>query len=270
MSADRRLQAAISVACALTLALPAAGCRDGAGAEPGTGSVPAIAAAGSSTPSKSEPAPTASCNPTDLLRALRGRIGTPVVQVEVVRCRNDFARVQALPDASVCPPNCYEAQEVYLRRVESSWRVLNFGTGIECEDTTTLPPLPRSVRRACRALGYHQPTILRALSFHTPSRNIGCSLAGEALRCDILSGLLPRPEGPCDREWTGLLLASEGPAEPNCASDTVYDRHSPTLSYGDLWHGPGFWCVSQPSGLLCFNPRKAGGSFLLSRAGWEG
>jgi hypothetical protein len=207
---------------------------------------------------------------TDIFPVVRRRIGTQIVRAEVLRCRNDYARVTAIPDKSVCPPTCYETYEVFVRWTGERWQVVDFGTGIECEDTTTLPPLPTPIRRACRALGYPQPAIVSSSTFQMLSRNIGCALSGKVLRCDILSGLAPEPKQPCELDWVGLVLPADGPAAPNCAGDTVYDAGAPTLAYGEMWHGATFWCESQPSGLLCVNPRNERGSFLLSRERWEG
>jgi hypothetical protein len=212
----------------------------------------------------------APCSAPDIFPAVRSRIGAQVVRIEILRCRNDYARVTAIPDKSVCPPTCYETYEVYVRWTGERWRVVDFGSGIECEDMTTLPPLPTPISRACRELGYPRPTILMTSVFQMPSRNIACVLSGRVLRCDILSGLRPEPKRPCELDWVGLVLPPDSPAMPNCAGDTTYDSGAPTLAYGEMWHGGSFWCESQPSGLLCVNPRTERGSFLLSRAHWEG
>ena len=186
---------------------------------------------------------------------------------EVVRCRNDYARVNAVPDTSVCPPTCYQEYEAYVRWTGERWRVVDFGTGIECEDTTSLPPLPAPIRHACVALGYRQPTILTVPSFQMPSRNIGCALTEGVLRCDILSGLRPEPAKRCQLDWVGLVLAPDGPAKPTCAGDTVYEAGAPILEYGGMWHGGSIWCESRRSGLSCFDPRSER-AFDLSRESW--
>jgi hypothetical protein len=173
---------------------------------------------------------------------------------------------------------CYETYEVYVRWTGGRWHVVDFGTGIECEDTTTLPPLPAPISRACRALGYPRPTILTTPSFQMPSRNIGCALSERVLRCDILSGLNPEPKRPCELDWVGLVLPPDGPAEPNCAGDTIYDAGAPTLAYGEIWHDPrsnrrGIWCESRPTGLDCFDQSRSEQGpfgFSLSRERWEG
>jgi hypothetical protein len=262
----------ISLAAAVLLAAVAAGCGGGTEriSEPATSAPVSTSAATSRSPTSSEIELAAPCGAADILPALRHRIGPQIVRTEIVRCRNDFARVKAVPDTSVCPPNCYQEYEAFVRWTGERWRVVDFGTGIECEDTTSLPPFPAPIRHACVALGYRQPTILTAPRFRMPSRNIGCALSEGVLRCDALSGLRPEPAKPCELDWVGIVLPPEGPATPNCTGDTIYDPRAPTLAYGEMWHGRAFWCESQPSGLLCVNPHSERGSFLLSRAHWEG
>lgn len=102
--------------------------------------------------------------------------------------------------------------------------------------------------------------------FQLPSRNIGCVLEDDVLRCDILSGLSPEPESACELDWVGLVLPADGPAEPSCAGDTAYDQAAPTLAYGESWVRDGLACESEESGLSCTN--EAGHGFTLARAGW--
>jgi hypothetical protein len=108
---------------------------------------------------------------------------------------------------------------------------------------------------------------LATRAFQLPSRNIGCLLAGSMLRCDILSGLAPEPDGACDFDWVGLVLGPTGEAEPNCGSDTVYDGRSPTLAYGSTWGRDGILCESSESGLACRN--REGRGFTLARGSWS-
>ncbi|MEA2435425.1 MAG: hypothetical protein QOG54_2882 [Actinomycetota bacterium] len=108
---------------------------------------------------------------------------------------------------------------------------------------------------------------LRSRAFQTPSGNIGCLLAGGHLRCDILSGLNPEPNRPCELDWTGLSIGREARARPVCAGDTVFDRNSPVLNYGEKWRRGGIVCVSRQSGLRCHNNFDHG--FFLSRDDWE-
>jgi hypothetical protein len=258
--------AALVIATAVAFALRGNG--DGATS---AGTVPT---SGAGTPSVI-PTAQAPCSPRTFLAVLRRDLAPAggarqIAGVRVRDCRNDYARVDTVSDKSNCPPTCNQSIEVYLRWTAGRWRILDYGTGIECEDTTSLPPLPAPIRRACRALGYRQPVILVASTFQMPSGNIGCALTGTALRCDILSGLKPEPKRACELDWVGLVLPAVGAPEPHCAGDTVYDQSAPILAYGDMWHGPDFWCESQRDGLLCMSTTAGGGSFHLAREGWEG
>ena len=80
-------------------------------------------------------------------------------------------------------------------------------------------------------------------SFRTPSGNIGCGystsgpLQGSraALRCDIRSGLKPKPARPrnCDLEWgDSYELAKTGRAIVVCHGDTAIDPRAKVLAYG--------------------------------------
>jgi hypothetical protein len=111
------------------------------------------------------------------------------------------------------------------------------------------------------------------LQFHTPSGNIGCayvsepSFGGPSLRCDILSGLKPRPRRPkgCTLDWGfGYQMRLTGPSSTVCAGDTTVDRRSQVLRYGQRWSRGGFTCTSRVAGLRCTN--RSGHGFFLSRA----
>lgn len=184
-----------------------------------------------------------------------------IVEARVERCRNGFAQVFAVPDPDVCKPGkgfCYETEQVFLEFQDGAWTIATSGTGIACGSETDA-----EIVRICRGLGYPD---LATPGFQMPSKNIGCLLGGGVLRCDILSGLNPEPATACELDWVGLVLARSGPAEPQCAGDTVYDRRAPTLAYGATWRRSGFACESSESGLRCTGP--AGESFKLAREGW--
>ena len=251
--------------CGLVLLLAAAACGDGDGA-------PAASTVAATETAPAEPATTAApaepaCAEDDLFPVVRQAVGDSVESVEIVRCRDGYARATARPDESGCPPECYETADVLLRWDGDAWSVVDYGTSIGCEEMP-LPPAPEGNRRACAALGYPQPAVRGGPSFQLPSRNIGCRAGGGALRCDILSGLVPEPSRPCELDWVGIVLPITGPAAPNCAGDTAYDGAAPVLAYGDLWHRGGIWCRSSEQGLLCVN-RDVEGSFELAREGWS-
>jgi hypothetical protein len=106
----------------------------------------------------------------------------------------------------------------------------------------------------------------------TPSGNIGCAYfaAGggvpASLRCDIRSGLRPKPPRPprCELDYgDSYELRSSGRATIVCHGDTVFDPRAQVLAYGRTWTRAGFRCTSRTSGLRCTN--RAGHGFLLSR-----
>jgi hypothetical protein len=107
------------------------------------------------------------------------------------------------------------------------------------------------------------------VTFRLPSKNIHCAYAtgfGPAfLRCDIFSGLKPRPRGTCQNDWVGLSLTARS-VGPTCAGDTVYDAKATVLAYGKVWKGGPFTCLSSRVGLSCAN--RAGQGFFLSRGRW--
>ena len=103
--------------------------------------------------------------------------------------------------------------------------------------------------------------------FHTPSGNIDCAFHQDVLRCDIRSGLKPEPKRKCELDWTGLYLAADGKAGPQCAGDTVADPDSPELEYGSKWKRHGVTCKSRRSGLRCHN--RKGHGFFLSGEDWD-
>jgi hypothetical protein len=108
------------------------------------------------------------------------------------------------------------------------------------------------------------------IQFRTPSANIGCGYSSgpgrPSLRCDILSGLKPRPAKPrgCELDWGfGYALSPTGSAQTVCAGDTTVDRRARVLRYGQKWSRSGFTCVSRLAGLRCAN--RSGHGFFLSR-----
>lgn len=105
--------------------------------------------------------------------------------------------------------------------------------------------------------------------FRTPSDNIACRVFGSpaSLRCDILSGLRPQPQGACELDWAGFYLEQTGEAKPACAGDSVYQSGSPVLGYGKNWRRGALGCLSERSGLECTN--GSGNGFFLSRSRWD-
>lgn len=108
------------------------------------------------------------------------------------------------------------------------------------------------------------------IQFRTPSANIGCGYSSgpgrASLRCDILSGLKPRPPKPrgCQQDWGfGYALSPTGRTQAVCAGDTAVDKRARVLRYGQKWSRSGFTCASSFAGLRCTN--RSGHGFFLSR-----
>jgi len=129
----------------------------------------------------------------------------------------------------------------------------------------------RAVLVAVLALVLAAPAEAVVVKFRTPSSNIGCifsteaTLGGGYIRCDILSGLKPKPpRRGCDLDQTGYELGPRGRATVVCAGDTVVSRRARALRYGAAWSRGGLTCTSKKTGLRCRN--RGGHGFVLSRA----
>jgi hypothetical protein len=122
------------------------------------------------------------------------------------------------------------------------------------------------------ALALAAPAEAILVQFRTPSANIGCIFSSEPgrggpyLRCDILSGLKPKPARPkgCTLDWTfGYQMNSTGGARIVCAGDTAVNRRAKAVRYGSKWSRGAFTCSSRRTGLRCKN--RSGHGFLLSK-----
>jgi hypothetical protein len=106
--------------------------------------------------------------------------------------------------------------------------------------------------------------------FILPSRNIYCLYFPDGnnttLRCDLRSGLIPRPKAACDLDYTGISLGKKGRARPTCAGDTAFGNY-PVLNYGRTWTRQGIKCTASTNGLTCRNSRNHG--FFLSKQKWS-
>jgi hypothetical protein len=145
----------------------------------------------------------------------------------------------------------YEAPDVIKTLTAIALALVAAATAAQAQEPPPLPPPVKLVR------------------FQMPSKNIGCLYAPAApgraayLRCDILSGVKPKPRGSCQLDWTGFTMVANGRARPTCAGDTVYARHARILRYGSAWRQGGFVCRSRRSDLRCTN--AAGRGFSLAR-----
>ena len=113
--------------------------------------------------------------------------------------------------------------------------------------------------------------------FHTPSKNIGCSMSddkfGRSVRCDIGEHswpLPPRPNTQGCRQLdliAGLTFGTTGKSHFFCAGDTVL-RQGSVLRYGHSLRVGRFTCTSRTTGVTCRNRRNGHGLFL-SRASYR-
>jgi hypothetical protein len=109
------------------------------------------------------------------------------------------------------------------------------------------------------------------VTFLTPSGNIGCAYSSgprpPVLRCDIASGLEPRPARPKDcvhLAWgDSYTMSLHGRAILTCHGDTAIIKGSRVIAYGKTWRRGGFVCWSRTSGLRCRNASHHG--WFLSR-----
>ena len=110
------------------------------------------------------------------------------------------------------------------------------------------------------------------VQFRMPSNNVFCAYIvssspyAKYLRCDIMSGIKPKPTGKCPYEGSRGVSADigvTGKATFPCSSDSVYNKSAPKLNYGKTWSRGGFTCKSTLAGLRCSNLSHHG--FFLSR-----
>ena len=100
--------------------------------------------------------------------------------------------------------------------------------------------------------------------FLTPSRNIGCSISTDAVRCDIIeqSYQLPRKPADCSGDFGhSISVGRHGIASFICVTDTVVDRGAPVLDYGTSTEVGDFGCTSSEEHIACY--------YLKSRHGFE-
>jgi hypothetical protein len=121
-------------------------------------------------------------------------------------------------------------------------------------------PLPTAT--ANRTLAHRE-----LFAFTTPSRNIGCVLSDEGVRCDIATRTWKPPPAPASCEdldyGQGVSLGS-GRAEYVCAGDTVLDPKATVLPYAQAVRAGKVVCVSTQAFLACRNT-ATGHGFSLSK-----
>ena len=106
-----------------------------------------------------------------------------------------------------------------------------------------------------------------------PSKNIGCSMDTDVVRCDIAEKSWTPPPKPATCEWDygfGAILTGKGPAQLSCTSDSVLGAtpETITLEYGHALRVGRFRCTSQPTGVDCRDLKSAHG-FTLARGSYQ-
>jgi hypothetical protein len=101
-------------------------------------------------------------------------------------------------------------------------------------------------------------------AFSSPSRNIGCYLARDGVRCDIAKRTWSPPRKPasCHLDY-GQGIALTARARFVCAGDTALGAKR-TLAYGHTIRAGHYSCTSSATGMTCRN-RVTGHGFTLAR-----
>lgn len=106
--------------------------------------------------------------------------------------------------------------------------------------------------------------------FESPSRNIGCSISAEDIRCDIKEKEFPSPAPPsdCDLDHgNSLYLTTEGTPTFLCHGDTVFWNGEP-LAYGTSIRAGEMSCTSTEAGMVCWSI-ATGHGFVLARESYR-
>jgi hypothetical protein len=110
-----------------------------------------------------------------------------------------------------------------------------------------------------------EPESVPERSFYTPSRNIGCILTSNSVRCDIRHKTWTPPPRPsdCMLDWGHSVSAGIGETgHVLCAGDTLLTGDYGVLPYGRRISQGAMTCVSHENGLTCSGQSRDG--FFLS------
>ncbi len=103
--------------------------------------------------------------------------------------------------------------------------------------------------------------------FLTPSRNIGCAISSDQVRCDIVErsyDLPPKPASCHGGFGRSIAVGRAGIAAFVCVRDTVIDPGAPILGYGSSTQVGDFGCTSSTESISCYHLESDHG-FELSR-----
>jgi hypothetical protein len=103
--------------------------------------------------------------------------------------------------------------------------------------------------------------------FHTPSKNIYCSLTRSTVRCDIAQKSWRPPAKPadCQLDWGNGMFIDAGKAGITCTGDTLIGAATEILPYGRGLRSGSVLCTSESAGLTC-KDEKSGRGFTLAMA----
>jgi hypothetical protein len=108
--------------------------------------------------------------------------------------------------------------------------------------------------------------VIKLTGFSSPTKNIGCFIARDGVRCDIRerSWKPPHPHRACELDFgQGITLTPGDMPSFVCAGDTALGSKS-TLAYGKAIQAGVLRCDSKPTGMTC-RDTKTGRGFTLSR-----
>jgi hypothetical protein len=177
--------------------------------------------------------------------------------------------------AVVCLSGCGTASD--LTSVESasdrsapSARATESPSGPTAPTTSSPPtkaPTTTPTRRPDQRPPKQLPHVVGAIDFFvSPSRNIGCLITADAVRCDIQqkSYREPTPPTSCQLDYgKSLQVGPDAIAEFGCVGDTVLGARR-VLDYNTSTVVGDFGCTSRETGMTCYNLRTRHG-FLISR-----
>jgi hypothetical protein len=146
---------AAAVGAVVVVVLGACGGNDD---PPAPSSTPSTAVT-TTTPSLPPTSASAPCRADVLLVPVQAALNQPddpsqglsavqIVRVEVLECRNGYARVAAFAAGDQAAGD-QEAEQVFLRDVGGRWEFIESGTGIDCQN---LAGLTAAIQEACAAL----------------------------------------------------------------------------------------------------------------------
>lgn len=151
------------------------------------------------------------------------------------------------------------SQSTTSSRGTSAWGKITITAGTTAGPASIVPPA--AVRTAVRS---------GLVGFVTPSKNIGCYLDTESIRCDIARRSWTPPPTPadCELDWAqGISIGATGRAAFVCAGDTTLGA-GPALAYGNAIRVGNMVCASLTNGVRCSN-LKTGRGFSLAKESYS-